>query len=93
MPTYSYICDACGHQFDRLQSLAEEPIKQCPVCQKRQVRRRIGAGIGLIFKGSGFYLTDYARKHTPDRQTSSTNGQDKPKKVESKPDASSVDKD
>ena len=92
MPTYSYVCDACGHQFDRLQTITEEPIKACPVCQQRQVRRRIGAGIGLIFKGTGFYLTDYARKNIPDKQVTSTNGQDKPKKTEPKADAPSVDK-
>jgi putative FmdB family regulatory protein len=92
MPTYSNVCDACGHQFDQLQGLSDEPIKQCPVCKKRRVRRLIGAGAGLIFKGSGFYLTDYARKSIPGKQTSSGNGQDKSKKAEPKADAPSGDK-
>jgi putative FmdB family regulatory protein len=59
MPTYEYQCDACGHKFERFQSITAEPIKQCPQCKKNKVRRLIGTGAGLIFKGSGFYITDY----------------------------------
>jgi putative FmdB family regulatory protein len=62
MPTYSYVCDACGHRFDHFQSINDTPVKECPVCGQEQARRLISAGAGLIFKGSGFYLTDYARK-------------------------------
>jgi len=61
MPTYSYICEACGHEFERFHAMTDEPIKLCPSCGRKRVRRRIGAGAGLIFKGSGFYITDYAR--------------------------------
>jgi putative FmdB family regulatory protein len=59
MPTYEYECDACGHAFEQFQSITAAPIKKCPVCNKRRVRRLIGRGAGVIFKGSGFYQTDY----------------------------------
>jgi putative FmdB family regulatory protein len=59
MPTYDYECQACGHKFELFQSIKAEPIKECPVCKKNKVHRLIGAGGGLIFKGSGFYCTDY----------------------------------
>lgn len=66
MPTYEYVCEKCDHRFDHFQSIKDEPIKQCPQDKcgmkkwgKGKVRRAIGAGAGLIFKGSGFYITDY----------------------------------
>ena len=59
MPTYDYKCDACGNQFERFQSITAAPIRKCPSCGKNKVRRLIGPGAGLIFKGSGFYITDY----------------------------------
>lgn len=66
MPTYEYVCEKCDHRFDLFQSIKDEPIKTCPheKCGmkkwgKGKVRRAIGAGAGLIFKGSGFYITDY----------------------------------
>ena len=62
MPTYEYKCDACGAEFERFQSITAEPIKRCPECGKAKVRRLIGTGAGLIFKGSGFYITDYRDK-------------------------------
>ena len=63
MPTYDYKCEACGHEFEKFQSMMEDPIKICPVCKGR-VKRLIGTGSGLIFKGSGFYITDYKNKET-----------------------------
>ncbi len=59
MPTYEYACDACDHRFELFQSITADPIKQCPQCGKRKVRRLIGAGAAIVFKGSGFYKTDY----------------------------------
>lgn len=59
MPTYEYKCDACGNRFERFQSITAAPLKQCPACGKNRVQRLIGTGAGLIFKGSGFYITDY----------------------------------
>ena len=59
MPTYEYKCTACGHQFEQFQSITAAPIKKCPECGKSKVRRLIGTGAGLLFKGSGFYITDY----------------------------------
>lgn len=59
MPTYEYKCSACGHAFEKFQSITAEPIKRCPACGKAKAKRLISAGAGLIFKGSGFYITDY----------------------------------
>ena len=59
MPTYEYHCDACGNDFEEFQSITAKPTKKCPKCGKLKVRRLISAGAGLIFKGSGFYITDY----------------------------------
>lgn len=59
MPTYEYKCDACGHEFDEFQSMKDEPLKKCPKCGKNKLRRLFGAGAALIFKGDGFYQTDY----------------------------------
>src|SRR6187401_1577654 len=59
MPTYEYRCDACKHEFEKFQSITAAPVKKCPKCGKNKVKRLIGTGAGLIFKGSGFYITDY----------------------------------
>jgi len=59
MPTYEYRCNACGHRFEELQSFSEAPLKKCPACKKKKLERLIGAGAAIIFKGSGFYQTDY----------------------------------
>ena len=59
MPTYEYKCDACGHAFVKFHSITAAPVKKCPECGKNKVRRLISAGGGMIFKGSGFYITDY----------------------------------
>ena len=60
MPTYEYECEKCGGAFERFQPITAKPLKKCPVCGGR-VKRKIGAGAGVIFKGSGFYETDYKR--------------------------------
>ena len=59
MPTYEYKCTACGHAFEQFQSITAAPVKRCPQCGKSKVKRLLGTGAGLIFKGSGFYITDY----------------------------------
>jgi putative FmdB family regulatory protein len=62
MPTYEYACSKCGHHFDQFQSMRDEPLRRCPKCHKLALKRLIGGGAGLIFKGSGFYITDYKNK-------------------------------
>jgi putative FmdB family regulatory protein len=59
MPTYDYECDACGHRFELFQSISADPEKKCPECKKLKLRRLIGTGAAVVFKGSGFYQTDY----------------------------------
>ncbi len=59
MPTYEYQCDACEHNFDEFQSITEKPLKKCPKCGKSRLRRVFGTGAAILFKGSGFYQTDY----------------------------------
>jgi putative FmdB family regulatory protein len=59
VPTYEYECDDCGHNFDAFQLINEKPFKKCPSCGRRKLRRVIGPGAAVIFKGSGFYQTDY----------------------------------
>jgi putative FmdB family regulatory protein len=59
MPTYDYVCDACGHEFEAFESIKADPQTDCPECRGRKLRRKIGAGAAILFKGSGFYQTDY----------------------------------
>jgi len=59
VPTYDYACKACGHRFEEFQSMSSDPLKKCPECKKNKLERLIGTGAGVIFKGSGFYETDY----------------------------------
>ena len=63
MPTYEYECAHCGHRFEAFQKMTDEPLEACPKCH-RKPRRLIGSGAGIIFKGPGFYATDY-RKISP----------------------------
>lgn len=79
MPTYEYECETCHHKFEEFQKITDKPLKKCPQCGNK-VRRLISAGAGLIFKGSGFYITDYKRqnqktstdkKETPDAKSKS----------------------
>ena len=59
MPTYDYQCDNCSHEMEAFQSITANPLKKCPECGKLKLKRLLGTGAGLIFKGSGFYETDY----------------------------------
>ena len=72
MPTYEYKCDSCGYVFEEFQSMKDDPLSKCPKCGGK-VQRLIGPGAGLIFKGSGFYLTDYKKSNTSP-STSGGNG-------------------
>ncbi len=62
MPTYEYICAKCGHEMEAFQPMKDEALKRCPACKKQALKRQIGGGAGLIFKGTGFYITDYKKK-------------------------------
>jgi len=59
MPTYDYICENCGREFEHFQSITSRALRKCPVCGKATLKRLIGIGSGIIFKGPGFYQTDY----------------------------------
>lgn len=59
MPTYDYRCDNCGHELETFQSITAKPLRKCPACGRLKLKRLLGTGAGLIFKGSGFYETDY----------------------------------
>jgi putative FmdB family regulatory protein len=89
MPTYEYKCDACGTKFERFQSITADPIKKCPKCGKNKVRRLISTGAGLIFKGSGFYITDYRDKSYADKAKAESSGGDKKESGDSKTDTKS----
>jgi putative FmdB family regulatory protein len=87
MPTYTYRCKACGHEFDELQRISDETLVTCPKCNQPALVRVIGGGAGLHFKGSGFYLTDYKKKSSSD--TSGTKSE--PKKETKPPDSKPAD--
>ncbi|RUL88464.1 zinc ribbon domain-containing protein [Tautonia sociabilis] len=83
MPTYDYICDDCKHEFEAFESIKADPQTTCPSCSKETLRRKIGAGAAILFKGSGFYLTDYrsdsykkAAKADKDSSSSSSSSAD-----------------
>jgi len=91
MPTYAYACEQCGHQFEAFQSITAKPMRKCPACGRSTLKRLIGTGAGIIFKGSGFYCTDYrsdsytaaAKKETG--STTEKTGDKKETKTESTP--------
>lgn len=89
MPTYDYVCDACEHAFELFQSIKEDAKKKCPECGKSKLRRLIGPGAAIVFKGSGFYKTDYRsdsykKAAAADKTSASTSSSDSGKKPEAK---------
>jgi putative FmdB family regulatory protein len=66
MPTYEYECTYCGHSFEVFQKITDPPLNKCPKCNKK-IRRLIGSGSGIIFKGAGFYATDYRKNSKHDK--------------------------
>jgi putative FmdB family regulatory protein len=91
MPTYEYRCKSCGHEFEEFQTMSSDPLIMCPKCAKPTLKRLMSSGVGLIFKGSGFYLTDYKKSNTS--SSSSKKSESKPdSKSESKPDSNQESK-
>jgi putative FmdB family regulatory protein len=88
MPTYEYKCRKCGHQFEKFQSITAAPAKTCPKC-KGKVVRMLTFGAGIIFKGSGFYQTDYKKTANASHATKKTDEKKaESPKADSKPDKS-----
>lgn len=85
MPTYEYACDACGATFERFQSITKKPVRRCPECRKLKVRRLIGAGGGFIFRGSGFYVTDYRSSEYQAKAKAESGASSSGSKAESEP--------
>ena len=98
MPTYDYVCDSCKHEFEEFQSITAKTLRKCPACKRLKLRRLIGAGAGILFKGSGFYQTDYrsesykkgaeaekkARTPDSDKKKDAKKTSDKPAKADAK---------
>lgn len=88
MPTYDYECEACDHKFELYQSITSEPEKTCPQCKKKKLRRLIGTGGAIVFKGSGFYQTDYRSetyKKSASADSSASGGSSEKSSSDSKP--------
>ena len=92
MPTYDYQCQACEHQLEAFHSMSAEPLKDCPACGKPELKRLIGPGAGLLFKGSGFYQTDYRSESYKKAAQSESGTSDKktPKKESTSKDTSAT---
>ena len=92
MPTYDYICDACEHAWELFQKITEDPVKKCPECGKKKAVRQFGTGAAIMFKGSGFYETDYRsdsyKKSAKADKSSKSDSADKKSDSSSKSDSS-----
>ena len=84
MPTYDYICNDCNKMYEYFQSMSDNPLTKCPECKKNSLRRVISGGTGLIFKGSGYYLTDYKNKKNKKTDTKDDISKKKDKKIKKK---------
>lgn len=91
MPTYEYLCEACRHEMEEFQSISAKPLKKCPECKKNKLKRLIGTGSGVIFKGSGFWETDYNRSkdYKSKEKSESSSSSDSSKSDKSKSDSGS----
>jgi len=89
MPTYDYRCKHCRHEFEEFQSMLDDPLTRCPKCGRNGLQRLIGAGAGIIFKGSGFYITDYKKSSSSPAGSSSAPKAPKPSKSSGSSDSSS----
>ena len=83
MPTYEYACEACNHQFEKFQSITARPLRKCPECGRLKVKRLISGGAGFLFKGSGFYITDYRSESYKQAAKKETEGSKDTKKSKS----------
>lgn len=92
MPTYDYVCAKCGHEMEAFQSMKDSPLVLCPACKRRALKRKVGGGAGLIFKGTGFYITDYKQKPAAKSADKPGATSTSPKTTESKPAASAAAK-
>jgi putative FmdB family regulatory protein len=91
MPVYTYRCESCGVQFERQQSFSDAPLKTCPECRKKSLKKVIGP-VGIVFKGSGFYATDHkspsgqsSHRHKKDKDTPASESKPSTGEKESKP--------
>jgi putative FmdB family regulatory protein len=80
MPTYQYTCKLCGTELEELQSITDDPLTRCPACGEDALARVLGQGSGLIFKGSGFYLTDYKKSTSPKKDEGKSGAKEETKK-------------
>ena len=93
MPTYEYRCTACSHEFEKIQRMSEDPVAECPACGAKS-ERKLSAGAGLLFKGSGFYITDYRSEgyKKAAKAESGDSGKSSETKAESKSDSTPAPK-
>ena len=90
MPTYDYVCKNCEHRWELFQSIMADPVKKCPECGKSKLRRLFGTGAAIIFKGSGFYQTDYRSESYKQKAAAEKSSESKPAESTSVPSMSNM---